>query len=69
MNGTAATAQTNLAWTVSHVADFNGNGKADLLWRNTTDGSFMMWLMAGTALTSGTGLLGASPWSVVPTTP
>jgi hypothetical protein len=28
----------------------NGDGKADLVWRNTTDGSTAIWLMNGTKI-------------------
>ncbi len=34
-------------WNVFGVADFDGNGSPDLLWRNT-DGYLAMWLMSGT---------------------
>jgi hypothetical protein len=30
------------------VGDFNGDAKADILWRHT-DGSIAIWLMNGTA--------------------
>ena len=36
-----------LSWTVAGVADFNGDAKADILWRNTS-GDVAMWLMNGT---------------------
>ena len=38
-------------WTVSHTADFNGDGKVDLLWRNA-NGAVALWLRA---LVLGTG--------------
>jgi VCBS repeat protein len=32
--------------------DFDGDGKADILWRNTSNGATAIWLMNGTALAS-----------------
>ena len=34
------------SWTISGTADFNGDGKTDVLWRNDT-GSVAIWLMNG----------------------
>ena len=36
--------------------DFNGDGKADILWRNTTSGTVAMWLMNGGSITSNLGI-------------
>ena len=45
-------------------ADFDGDGKADLLWQHT-DGSVGMWLMNGTTKSFAAGMIGAgSGWSV-----
>ncbi len=33
-------------------SDFNGDGKADILWQNTSTGQRVIWLMNGTALQS-----------------
>jgi hypothetical protein len=33
--------------------DFNGHGKADILWQNIYTGQRVIWLMNGTALQSG----------------
>ena len=51
-------------WTVSHVADFSGDKKADILWRNNS-GAVTMWVMNGATIASSAGLLGADPnWRV-----
>jgi len=42
-------------WTaVGGSAIFNGDGKADILWRNTSSGDVALWLMNGAAIASGT---------------
>jgi hypothetical protein len=33
----------NIVWSVRSVADFNDDGKADLLWRNSTTGQLVCW--------------------------
>jgi RHS repeat-associated protein len=45
--------------------DLNGDGKADLVWRNTTTGAVAVWLMNGTAVASTGFPAGASlEWSI-----
>jgi FG-GAP-like repeat len=46
-------------------SDFNGDGKADILWQNSSTGQRLIWLMNGTAHTS-TVNLGTVPtsWSI-----
>jgi hypothetical protein len=45
--------------------DFNGDGRSDILWRNTTSGGVVEWLMNGTSVI-GTGSPGAAaaPWTI-----
>ena len=52
-------------WTIAGVGDFDGNGKADILWRNTTSGAVAIWLMNGTAISS-QGVPGTAPlvWQI-----
>jgi hypothetical protein len=46
-------------------SDFNGDGKADILWQNTSTGQRLIWLMNGTTFQS-TASLGTVPtsWSI-----
>jgi hypothetical protein len=43
------------SWSVAGVGDFNADGNADVLWRNS-NGSLAIWLMNGTAITSSGGI-------------
>jgi C1A family cysteine protease len=51
---------------VGKVGDFNGDGKADILWRNKSTGMVTMWLMNGTSVKSWSVILGAgyTDWTV-----
>ena len=37
------------------VADFNGDGKEDILWRETTSHNLYIWMMDGPRTIAGTG--------------
>jgi hypothetical protein len=54
-------------WQITTTGDFNGDGKSDLMWRNT-DGSTSLWLMNGTTV-QGYGSFGAIPtsWQITAT--
>ncbi|MBV8895558.1 MAG: VCBS repeat-containing protein, partial [Acidobacteriaceae bacterium] len=60
MNGTSIVSQTVLtnpgaSWHAIGIGDFNGDGKADILWQSS-DGTLGVWLMNGTTPTAMTAL-------------
>jgi FG-GAP-like repeat len=40
------------SWKTAGTSDFNGDGKSDILWRNSTTGNIAIWTMNGNAITS-----------------
>ena len=42
---------TDKNWKVAGVGDFNGDGKPDILWRNTATGANGVWYMNGASMT------------------
>jgi hypothetical protein len=45
-------ADGDVNWWIAGVADFNGDGKPDLLWRNYGNGRNAVWLLDGTTVIS-----------------
>ena len=62
LGGAAATPGTS--WSIAGIGDFNGDGKADMLWRNT-NGTLIDWTMNGSQITSAQQVtFGGSPVSL-----
>ena len=53
------------ASTAPVLNDFDGDGKSDLLWRNTANGSEVIWKSANSATVQGVNTLGDQNWKVM----
>jgi hypothetical protein len=47
---------TDQNWSIVGVGDFNGDGKPDILWRNTSTGQNLVWYMNGVTQMSSSSL-------------
>ncbi|MEE8125978.1 MAG: hypothetical protein V3T42_09215, partial [Nitrospirales bacterium] len=59
-----------IEWEIDEVSDLNGDGKSDLVWRDTISGATSVWLMDGETILSiespgGAGL----NWDIQPKAP
>ena len=53
------------SWHLAGAADFNGDGKTDILWENRVTGERVIWLMNGTSIGSGVDLGAfATEWDI-----
>ena len=56
----------DLNWSIAGVVDLDGDGKSDILWRNSVTGENTVWLMSGASISSGTPANAVqSSWSMV----
>ena len=37
-------------WSIAGTGDFNGDGKSDIVWQNTSTGQRLIWIMNGTTI-------------------
>src|SRR5438067_635141 len=56
---------TDPAWSILQYGDFDGDGRTDLLWRNSGTGHADMWLMNGVNFIGGGTLLIDQHWTPV----
>ncbi len=40
------------AWTMAQIGDVDGNGTADVIWHNRTNGTVAVWMMNGLGISS-----------------
>jgi hypothetical protein len=40
------------SWQIKGIGDFNGDGKADILWQHAATGTLAVWLMDGATILS-----------------
>ncbi|MCC6889859.1 MAG: VCBS repeat-containing protein, partial [Hyphomicrobiales bacterium] len=73
MNGTSVAQGPGVGgaaadWQIVGQRDFNGDGKHDILWRNSSSGQVLLWVMNGAAVTQ-SAVVGsaASDWQIVGT--
>ena len=67
VNG-AANVGTGSTWRIVSVADYNADGKPDLVWQEPSTGASQVWLLGGTAgttLIGSSGLSSANTWRIV----
>jgi len=57
---------SDLNWQIVGVRDFDGDGKADILWRNMSNGADYMWLMNGFSIASqgAVPMIGDTNWKI-----
>ena len=55
-------------WRIESVGDVDGDGQADLTWRNTSNGEVAVWLGNGTTGPTATAVIGSAPttWEIHP---
>jgi hypothetical protein len=61
----SAVVMNDANWSVTHVGDFNGDGRSDLAWRNSVTGQTVLWLMNGATPSTGVVVMNDPAWSVM----
>jgi hypothetical protein len=57
---------TNLAWQIVATGDFNGDGRSDVLWRNTGTGADVIWKSASASSPQSMAGVPDLAWTVEP---
>jgi len=54
-------------WQLAGIGDLNGDGRSDVVWRNTATGDVYVWLMNGTTWMAGSGRVANAPleWQIL----
>ena len=47
-------------WSIALIGDYNGDGKSDMLWRDSSNGNNAIWFMNGTQIDSAVGVANVS---------
>jgi hypothetical protein len=67
-NGSPGTITSD--WVIQGVGDYDGSGRAGILWRNSTTEQVYIWLMNGTTIASnGSPGTPAAVWQIAPLAP
>ncbi|MFY9745991.1 MAG: hypothetical protein WBX06_00760 [Acidobacteriaceae bacterium] len=74
MNGTTLASSAPVSyvsgWNIEGVGDYDGSGRAGILWRNTSTDQVYIWLMNGATLgSSGSPGTPDSTWAIYPLPP
>jgi subtilisin family serine protease len=65
--GAAVQATQGIASLVGRLPDFDGSQASDILWRNSTPGTYAIWLMNGGVMASSSVFGAATTWDIVGT--
>jgi hypothetical protein len=67
MSGGGSVSYVSSDWVIQGVGDYDGSGRAGILWRNTSSEQAYIWLMNGATITSqGSPGTPAAVWQIEP---